>query len=153
MVSTAALLLLSGCSGLKLLHHGASGGRPRSHAAQQYLAQLSGEQARLAADERALPLHPKTPAALSRSIRALARAISSFATGLAAVTPPRAVATLHRRLVAVARRYRDPLLLLARQARRPASEIAAANELAADTSAASTGFTATIVKIHARLVR
>jgi hypothetical protein len=152
-IAVATAVLLTGCSGLGLLRHGGSyGGRPQSHAAQVYLSLLAVEQGKLAAAERTLPLRPKTPEALSRSIGALARAIQRFAGGLATITPPAGVARLHRRLVAVARAYHDQLAQLSRRARRPAGEVAAANALAADTSAASTAFTATIVKIHARLV-
>jgi hypothetical protein len=143
---------LAGCSSLRLLDQG-SGGRPKSHADQIYLSKLSAEQSRLAADERRLPLHPRTPGALSHSIRALARTIDQFGNRLAAITPPGSVAPLHQRLVGVARRYAQQLATLAGRAGRPAQEVAAANALAADTNAASDEFTATFVQIHARLVR
>ena len=150
----AVTLAVGGCSGLQLLHHGGSGSvGPGSRAAEMYLSLLAVEQGKLAAAERTLPLRPKTPAALSRSIGALAGAIGRFADGLAAIKPPPGVAPLHRVLVAVARTYHDQLDEIALRARRPAGEVAAANALAADTSAASAAFTATIVKIHARLVR
>jgi hypothetical protein len=148
----AALLGLAGCSSLRLLHHRSSE-RPKSPADQIYLAKLSSEQARLAADERRLPLHPKTRGALVHSIRSLAGTIHHFAGGLAAITPPVPVAALHRRLVEIARRYAGQLAAIARRAGRPAAEIAAANALAADTSATSDAFTATFAKIQARLVR
>lgn len=152
VVALGVTILAGGCSSLTLLHRG-SGGRPKSRTDQIYLAKLSAEQAALAVDERRLPLHPKTPAALAHSVRVVARTIDRFGGGLAAIVPPSSVATLHRRLVAIARLYARQLAAIARRAGRPSAEIAAANALAADTSAFGDAFTSTFVKIHARLVR
>ena len=149
-------VLLSGCAaGLRLLRDGGSGGsggRPRSRATQVYLSQLAAEQGRLALAEHALPPPPHTRAALVHWIRDLGGEIRRFAGGLARIAPPRGVVRLHHRLVAIERAFHAQLLVLAARAARPASEVAAANALDADTRAASDGFTATFVKIHARLV-
>jgi hypothetical protein len=155
LAALALALLAGGCGGgTKLLPRGGGGGGGGSTAppvAGRYLAQLSAEQARLARAEAALPPRPRTPAALSRSIRLLARAIHRLATGLAAIHAPPGLERLHRRLVAVAARYHAQLVRLAPQARRPEREVAAANALAAATSRASDAFTTSFARIHARL--
>jgi hypothetical protein len=142
-------VLLAGCAGADgLLHNSA---RPHSRAAREYLAQLVVEQHKLAAAELRLPVHPRTRAALAHSIRLLAGAIKRFGSGLAAVKPLASVATLHRRLVAIAANYRGQLLALAPRTSRAPSAIAAANALVADTTATSREFTATVVAIRSKL--
>jgi hypothetical protein len=147
LVATA--VLVAGCAGTDGLLHNPR--QPHSLAAREYLARLVIEQRKLAAAELRLPVHPRTRAALAHSIRLLADAIKRFGSGLAAVKPPPSVATLHRRLVAIAASYRGQLLALAPRTSRAPSAIAAADALVADTTATSREFTATVVAIRSKL--
>ncbi len=156
-VGLAAMLavtlpLLAGCVGTsRLLHRSVAAKPPRTHAGAVYVARLSRLQASLAAAEARLPRRPRTPAQLARATALLAGAIGRLAAGLEAIAPPRSVAVLHRRLVAITRVYHGRLVSLARRAGRPADEVAAANALVRATAAASTGFTDTLAQIRAKL--
>jgi hypothetical protein len=88
---------------------------------------------------------------LSRSIALLAGAIRGLAADLSAIRPPRAVAALHTRLIAIVRWYGSRLDRAAALAGRPGGELRAANALLNATTTASNGFTATVASINARL--
>ncbi len=151
----AVAILAAGCAGSRtLLAHGGQAGagpRPRRDVAARYLEQLSAAQSRLGRAEAALPARPRTPAALSHTIGLLARAIDRLAVGLAAIHPPLGIAVLHRRLVSIAGGYHQRLVVIARQARRPELEVAAANSLARVTGVASDALTSTFARIRRRL--
>jgi hypothetical protein len=144
-------LALGGCAGTSVLLHPPP--PPKTHAGAVYLAQLAAEQGQAVVAERAVPMRPHTPAQLARSIVLLAAAVRQEASGLEAIRPPQSVARLHRRLVAITTQYASRLLALARRARLPQLEVAAANDIARATDATSVGFTTTVHRIRIRLAR
>jgi hypothetical protein len=140
----AAAATIAGCGG---------GGQTAtsSASASRYLSTLALEQRGLAAAERAIPVNPRTPAALARSIRLLARAVGKLGDDLSATDPPAAVRPAHGRLVAIVRSYVRSLSAAAQEATRPGRESAAASALVSSTSTASSSFTRTVSEINARL--
>ncbi len=145
----AVACLLAGCGGGG--GHTGSRSTTSSGPASGYLSTLAIEQQRLAAAERAIPTHPRTPAELSRSVRLLARAVSKLGDDLSATNPPAAVRPAHLHLVAIARAYAGSLSAVAQQATRPGRESAAASALVSATNTASSSFTATVAEIQAKL--
>lgn len=147
-----AVLLLAGCAGTSRLLHGPAAPKPpRTHKGAVYVQRLASAQASLTAAEARLPRRPQTPAQLARATALLAAAIGRLASRLQAIAPPRSVAVLHRRLVAITRAYHGQLVTLARRARDPAGEVAAANAMVRATDAASAGFTTTLAQIRRTL--
>jgi hypothetical protein len=140
----ASVATIAGCGGSG---HSAT----RSASASRYLATLALEQRGLAAAERAIPVNPRTPAALARSIRLLARAVGRLGDDLSATAPPAAVRPAHGRLVAIARSYAASLSAAAQEATRPGRESAAASALVSSTNTASSSFTRTVSEINATL--
>jgi hypothetical protein len=153
------LLALAGCSSTtRLFHPGgvATTATPAAHtetiphqpsAESVYLAQLGGEQARLAAAESRIPTSPRTPAQLRRSIELLEAAVRGLVNGLAGIHAPAAVATQHAHLISIMRAYAGTLAQAARQAVAPGGEPSAAELLLSATGTASQAFTATINQI------
>jgi hypothetical protein len=123
----------------------------RAAAAARYVAQLRGEEQTLAAAERRIPSSAPTPRALSRSASLLAGAVSRMATGLAAITPPAAVASDHAQLVSVVRAYAGQLRRAAGLARRRGGRVQAGSLLVSATGRASSAFSATLSKIYSTL--
>jgi hypothetical protein len=120
-------------------------------AAARDVAQLRGEEQTLAAAERRIPSSAPTPRALSRSASLLAGAVSRMATGLAAITPPAAVASDHAQLVSVVRAYAGQLRRAAGLARRRGGRVQAGSLLVSATGRASSAFSATLSKIYSTL--
>lgn len=156
----AATVALGGCGGATtLLGRGATQVRPTTTTvpatpqASTYLAQLSSEQAMLAAAEHRIPRQARTPRALAHTIALLHSAIGRLSSGLAAVRPPRAVLGLHRRLVNTVRNYARQLAHAENIAGRPAGELQAVNLLSVATERATRAFAATIAAIDRRLTR
>jgi hypothetical protein len=118
-----------------------------------YLAQLGAEQARLAAAETKIPIRPRTPAALRRSIVLLGTAVRALADGLAGIKPPPGVAAQHAQLISIMRTYAGTLEQAAGLAGAPGSEPRAAQLLISATGTASQAFTTTIAKIDSTLGR
>ena len=150
VIIAASSALVTGCGGASSL----AGGVPPSTtapAARGYLAELQSEQAKLAAAERSIPSHPRTPAALSQSIALLAAAIGRLAAGLAAIRPPPAVLAAHARLLKIVREYESRLTTAAREAARPGGELRAASLLLSATNSVSGAFTSTVSEIDAKL--
>jgi hypothetical protein len=172
VIALAGVVALSGCARTRLLVHTSSSttsaaqstqtatvsppasSPPSSSAAaatRQYVAQLHAEEQTLAAAERRIPANAPTPRALSRSASLLAGAVSRLAHGLAAITPPPAVARDHAHLVSVVRAYAGQLQHAAALARRPGGQVAAGSLLVSATGRASTAFSATLSKIYSTL--
>jgi hypothetical protein len=146
-------LLGSGCAGTSRLLGRSGPPKPKTPAGATYLRQLSQEQAKLALAERRIPRQARTPAALAHSIDLIAGAIDRLRRGLDAIRPPKQVARLHARLVAVTSQYLGRLQDAARRAATPEGELGAADELSAATSTASSNFTATVGAITAKLAK
>jgi hypothetical protein len=170
VIALAGVVALSGCARTRLLVHTSSSttsaaqstqtatvsppasSPPSSSAsAQRYVAQLHAEEQTLAAAERRIPANAPTPRALSRSASLLAGAVSRLARGLAAITPPRAVARDHAHLVSVVGAYAAQLQRAAALARRPGGQVAAGSLLVSATGRASSAFSATLSKIYSTL--
>jgi len=154
--------LVSGCAGTTLRgdiqSQPVAGAKPQSTSTRsstsqraEYVRALEGEQAKLAAAERAIPRNARTPVELSRSTRLLASAIRRLGAGLAAITPPPEVASHHARLVSIVRAYELALGRAARVAVRPGGELRAGNMLISATTAASSAFASTVAAINAKL--
>jgi hypothetical protein len=143
----AGLLALTDCGG------GGGMMTPAIDPVNVYLARLNTEQARLAAAERAIPAHPRTPATFSSSIALLARAVGGLGGDLASIQPPAAVAADHRRLVSIVGAYAAELQVAAQGSRSRAGELRAGSRILAATTTASTAFSATVARIHAVLGR
>lgn len=149
---TAAVCAIAACGGTtQLLGKSAHSSNAQSRAA--YLARLNAAQTRLAAAERRIPAHPRTPQALSHAIGLLAVAVQRLAGDLASIHPPALVASAHERLVSIVRTYAGSLTRAARAAASPGGGEAAGRSLEAATSAASQDFSATVAKINTTLGR
>ncbi len=144
---------LAGCSGTSLVTGSRSATRATPPDTSAYLTSLSAEQAKLAAAEKRIPTHPRTPTALSRSIALLAAAVRQLADGLSTIRPPAAVAAMHTQLVAIARSYAAQLIQVASTAARPDRELRAAGLLVSATNAASAAFARTVARIDTSLSR
>lgn len=142
VIASAAMIAACGGSGQSATS---------SASASRYLATLALEQRGLAAAESAIPVSPRTPVALARSIRLLARAVGKLGDDLGATDPPAAVRPAHGRLVAIARGYAASLSAAAQEATRPGRESAAASALVSSTNTASSSFTSTVSEINAML--
>ncbi len=160
LACAGAIISLSACGGTALLSTTSHSSAPRPVDVQPalrtgstYLEALNAEQAKLAGAERAIPHHVSSARALARAIALLHDAIARLGTNLSSLHPPRAVAPLHARLVAVARVYADRLGRAARAASRPGQELAAANLLTSATARASHDFTTIAARIADALAR
>jgi hypothetical protein len=125
--------------------------RPVPSAQSSYLAQIGAAQSQLAIAEQRIPVNPRTPAALVRSVDLLAAAVHRLADGLAAIKPPLTVAGRHAQLVAIIRRYDVRLREAARMAGTRGGEGRAGALLISATSRASRSFAATIAVIDSTL--
>lgn len=160
VAGAAAIVSLSSCGGTALLtttsHVSAPptlNVKPAAAAPNTYLAALNAAQAKLAGAERAIPHHVTSARGLAHAIGLLHDAIADLGTNLSSLHPPRSVAPLHARLVAVARVYADRLDRATRAASRPGQELAAANLLTTATAAASHDFSTIAARIDHALAR
>ncbi|MBV9716714.1 MAG: hypothetical protein JOZ64_15140 [Solirubrobacterales bacterium] len=159
LAATGLALALAGCGDATLLRRpgasptppGAAASPAGASAESDYLTQLGADQARLAAAVKQIATRPRTPAALARAADRLAGAARELHLGLAAITPPSAVAAQHARLVEITGVYALALDRAARIAVTPGGGRTASYILTAATNTASRMFTATIAEIDSTL--